>query len=828
MSISAPRIESEGSKQLITLLDALTEGSLRVPRFQRDFVWERSKIVALLDSIFKEYPIGSFFLWETTGKHNLFYRDLPELGIMPKKPRSDEKLKFILDGQQRICSLYAAWKGLKVEIKHNNKVKAIDCSVICLDLDYYKKTPDENGNISVFEVKKESDRYLPLYKIIGEDHLSLYDKLPPERRKVFNDCYRRFTTYPLSVVTVSNATLNEACEIFERINQGGKKLSLFDLIVASTWGEDFDLKEKYEELSGRISKKNFGEIPPEVVTHTASLILKGYCNKIYQLQLRKEEIKNNWDGIASAIEQAIDHLTGSLGVKIFDFVPYPSFISLLAYLYYKSPRHSLDKEVTEKVHEWFWKASLSERYTAAMESKMGEDRREIFDKLLSDKEPKINFQITADEEKIANTTISTKSALRNAFFCMLALRTPKHFRTNEPISMDYNFCSEFNHPEKHHIFPKNHLSKHGQSGENLIANFCFIPAELNKEILDKSPSDYFSKFDKENSDFDNTLQSHLITYSEVIKNDDYQAFIKERVIKIKGEFERLTGSKIIQILGVNANSALDDIELRLRLLIDNVLRDKVGPDYWDKVIPQDIKVKAKTKIAEYVRKNPYIKEDQLSSYEKLCQCDVMDYSNTILKNWQFFEQYFGSTYETEKRFITLKDFRNAVKHVKEINFVLQKEAEAAVEWFSQILRVVKNIDKEEPEESKVALGRKIEPDEQTIKRVKSEFVKQAVTSIPEWVEKDFKDRDVSFERWAGSSRAIKISKNLVLYYYSAEQWIFAELQYTNPEELELLKDKLSKPESVMPKKRHDQVRFHLINNEDLEVVKEIIRKRVSL
>ena len=84
MSISAPRIESEGSKQIITLLDALTEGSLRVPRFQRDFVWERSKIVALLDSIFKEYPIGSFFLWETTGKHNLFYRDLPELGIMTR------------------------------------------------------------------------------------------------------------------------------------------------------------------------------------------------------------------------------------------------------------------------------------------------------------------------------------------------------------------------------------------------------------------------------------------------------------------------------------------------------------------------------------------------------------------------------------------------------------------------------------------------------------------------------------------------------------------------------------------------------------------------
>ena len=274
-----PKIESEGSKQIISLLTYLKEGTLRVPRFQRDFVWERGKIVALLDSIYKEYPIGSFFLWETTGKYNLFYRDLPELGIVPQKPRPDEKLKFILDGQQRICSLYAAWHGLKVEFKDGNKVKLIDCSEICLDLDYVKKAPDDNGNQSVFEVKRESDRYIPLYKVLSEEHMSIFRKLTPERQDVFEECHRIFTTYPLSVVTVYNVELNNASVIFERINQGGKKLSLFDLIVASTWGEDFDLKIKYNELKDAIAANGFGDIPPEVVTHAISLILKGYCNK---------------------------------------------------------------------------------------------------------------------------------------------------------------------------------------------------------------------------------------------------------------------------------------------------------------------------------------------------------------------------------------------------------------------------------------------------------------------------------------------------------------------------------------------------------------------
>lgn len=823
-----PKIESEGNKQIISLLSYLKEGTLRVPRFQRDFVWERSKIVALLDSIYKEYPIGSFFLWETTGKYNLFYRDLPELGITPPQPRADEKLKYILDGQQRICSLFAAWYGIRVEFKDGNKTKLVDCSQICLDLDYYKKDPDDNGNQSVFEVKRESERYIPLYKVLGEDHMQLFRKLSPERQEVFMECHRIFTTYPLSVVTVYNVELNNASVIFERINQGGKKLSLFDLVVASTWGEDFDLKEKYNELRDRIASKGFGEITPEVVTHAISLILKGFCSKIYQLQLKKEEIKSNWNEIAHAIELAVEHLSANLGVRIFEFTPYPSFIPLLAYLYFKTDGRALSKEMTDVVHEWFWKAALSERYTAAMESKMGEDRREIFDKLLSGKEVKINYAITADEEKIANTTIGTKSALRNAIFCMLARRSPRHFVTNGIIPMDRHFYSSFNSPEKHHIFPRRYLSRNKIGGENLVANFCFIPAELNKEILDQKPSDYFARYEKENPEFNDTLETHLIRYTDAIKENDYKTFIKERAEAIKKEFERLTGSKIIQILGVNANKALDDIELKLRLLINSQLVEKIGKDYWNIAIPGDIQGKTKTKIAEYLRKNPYITEDKLDSYDRLCQCDIMDYSNIILKHWEHFEVFFGSKYETEKRFITLKDFRNAVKHVKEINFVLQREAEAAIEWFSQILRGVKG-EEENVEEVKVRVTKPPETDEETIARVKSEFVKKAVKIIPEWIDAEFPDGEIAITKGnAGSYHSIKQGEELILFYYYANHWVYGELQSTTSDELQTLKERLSKPDSILARdSQYNQVRFRLWNEDDLKVVQEIIGNRVK-
>lgn len=824
-----PKIESEGNKQIISLLTYLKEGTLRVPRFQRDFVWERSKIIALLDSIFKEYPIGSFFLWETTGKYNLFYRDLPELGILPPKPRIDEKLKFILDGQQRICSLYAAWYGLRVVIKVRNRTKVIDCSEICLDLDYYKKTPDDNGSQAVFVVRRESDRYVPLHKVLGSNHMAIFRELTPERQDVFMECHNIFTTYPLSVVTVKDVELNNASIIFERINQGGKKLSLFDLIVASTWGEDFDLKEKYNELRDKISTKGFGDITPEVVTHAISLILKGFCSKVYQLQLKKEEIKENWNEIASSIELAVEHLSANLGVRIFQFTPYPSFIPLLTYLYYKSDGRALSKEMTDTVHEWFWKAALSERYTSSMESKMGEDRREIFDKLLNGKEIKINYTITADEGKIATTTIGTKSALRNAIFCMLARRNPRHFKTNDIIPMDNKFYSSFNSPEKHHIFPKRYLSRNKIGGENLVANFCFIPAELNKEILDQKPSDYFSRYEKKNSEFGDTLNIHLIKYSDSIKENDYKTFIKERVELIKREFERLIGSKIIQILGVNANKALDDIELKLRLLINSRLSEELGKDYWDKIILEHIKNKAKTKIAEYLRKNPYFTEKQLNSYDRLCQCDIMDYSAIIFKYWEYFKQFFGSKYETEKRFITLKDFRNAVKHIKEINFVLQREAEAAIEWFFQILRGIKS-EEEDLENVKISAIKLPETDEQIVARVKNEFVKKAVKIIPEWIEKEYSNGEIYIKKGnAGSQHSIKRGDELILFYYFANHWVYGELQFTTPEEIKILNEKLSKPQSILDRKsKYGQVRFRLWTEEDLGVVQKIIRKRVRI
>ena len=98
------RIEILNTWRLKDFFESLEKGNLKIPRFQRGYVWEKSKIVKLLNSIHQEYPIGSFFIWEAGTGYAHFCREIAELEL-PHKPQYGV-YQFILDGQQRITSLY--------------------------------------------------------------------------------------------------------------------------------------------------------------------------------------------------------------------------------------------------------------------------------------------------------------------------------------------------------------------------------------------------------------------------------------------------------------------------------------------------------------------------------------------------------------------------------------------------------------------------------------------------------------------------------------------------------------------------------------------------
>ena len=652
--------------QLSDLIGDVARGKLRIPQFQRDFVWERTRVIKLLDSMYKDFPIGSFFFWISPKEYNIFYRDIPYLDI--KHSDSDSELTFILDGQQRITSLYCTIKGLKIN--------RIDYYEICFDLDK-----------EIFVGRKgDHIRFVPFKDIIGENNFEIYNKLESDQRKKnFQKCREKFNTYPFSIIIVKDKNIEQVCEIFERLNQGGKRLDLFDLVVANTWDEKFKLKEEIEEVNKEFSK-TFGELTNEIFVQLVCLIKKRQCNRAYQLKLKKEEFIDNWEQVIESLKKAIDYLRSNLGVKTFSIIPYPGIIPLISYFHYYSK--NMNDQQNKKIKEWFWKCSFSERYSSSTLTRMGEDRV-IFDKIINNEEVNIDYPIKINIEKLMKTTIGGKAALKNAFLCLLAKKNPISFKDNSPIILDKDYMSSLNSPEKHHIFPRKILEDKSHKEINTIVNFCFISSSLNKEITKRKPSDYFKTYKKENKKFEDSLNGHLIPYGENsgIWSDNYKSFLRDRAELILKEIEKLIGQigDLQEELDEKPGKVLNIIENRIRETIHTNLYENFGEDYWGEKIPQDVDQNIQKRVKDHLKRQPFLKEEYGFPQKKLSLCDFMDYPKIILKNWSVFEDEFGSKEELEKHFKNLKEYRNAIAHSKEMGSITKKEGEIAIEWFSKSL-----------------------------------------------------------------------------------------------------------------------------------------------
>lgn len=796
------KIKIKGDYKLADIVHDIEKGILRIPQFQREFVWDKPRVIKLLESIYLEYPIGSFFFWDAPRKYYDFYRDIAELGL--PKPDKYEKIVFILDGQQRLTSLYVTVKGLTLYGRDYKK--------ICFDLDekvFIDRTPD-------------NQRFVSLSDLLSNERYSVYDGLNVERKKSFNECFQRFNNYPFSAIDVRDKELDEVCDIFERINQGGQKLNLFDLISASTWTPNFDLRVSVKEENEKLKTKGFGEIDNEVYLQALSLIAKGSCTRPVQLQLRAEDVTKFWQETIESISLAIDYLKNNLGVVNSIFIPYRSMIALVAYLFYKAKGRSLNHEQSEFLAQWFWQTTFSERYSASILTLMTEDRK-LMDKIATNTNVNIKYLFELDIDSLIQIRMYRKSAIKNGVLCLLAKRNPRHFKNNVPLPLKDGYFSDFNSSEKHHVFPKSIVQRsYPMIMVHSLPNFCFIPAELNKEISNKRPSKYFEEYQNSNPDFEDTLKTHLIKYDDSIKQDDFMSFLASRAALLLEEITRVTGSKIGRVVADNVNKAIDDTEKKLRDFIDRKLLVK-SADYWKKCMPSDIVGVVRQRVNEYLSKDPSKTLNDFGSRELLDFTDIMDYSKIVLLNWDVFSPIFRSKSETEKRFLNLKEFRNAVKHSRgEIVPFIQKEGEAALEWLSIIL-------KEAEKKPAVKSTTPAESEEETINRVESDFVKQAVKLIPTWIEKEFPDGKLSIKRGnAGSHRSIMQNKKLIFFYYFANNWVYGELQMTTSGELKLLREKLSKPKSILDRKgKYGQVRFHIMNEADLKLVQEIIKNRVS-
>ena len=244
------------NKGLTTYLDELLAKNYQIPTFQRDVVWEQENVKKLWDSIYKFYPLGSILIWKT----DLKLQNHRQIGghQITDTDFNRTEYQYILDGQQRTTSLLTSLYGGSIEGKLGfNPLLYIDLTVLIdSDIDdesyknrflFWNEIDDRNGELRAnIGKKKRFDDGLIIKLIDIKNNLATVQSNVHNSEIVNKDFHHPIMgelskikgvldNYRISFIEVKGIQVAEVCQIFERINQAGKPLNIFDIVVAKTF-----------------------------------------------------------------------------------------------------------------------------------------------------------------------------------------------------------------------------------------------------------------------------------------------------------------------------------------------------------------------------------------------------------------------------------------------------------------------------------------------------------------------------------------------------------------------------------------------------------------
>jgi len=520
------------SRKYQDLISDIERGVIKIPKFQREFVWPIEKTAALLDSIVKGYPIGTFILWKT----NQRMADVKEVGSISLPPTPDDRqVEYVLDGQQRMTSLFAAYRGAKIPRSGSKKIT--DFAEIYVNLD---PTLPEDAQIVVHELPERAGKCVSLKDVLAlnrdvEKRLVAELGLTDDDLDVADKFKQAFATYDFSLVTLTREDIDSAIEVFTRINTGGSVLTLFEIMVAKTYDEDrkFDMQVEWDKVQTDLEEVGYDGVSPSTVMQLLALVLAGEAKRSTILGLDKIKVIETWPKAVGAIKSAVDHFRTAYRIPVSALLPYDSLIVPFAYWFFIK-RYEPAGNDHLRMRKFFWSSSLGYRYSSAVESKLAADKRAI-DDIIDGGEGTwdIPLNITGAESLIG-TNFATGNSLCKAILCLLAFEQPRNFHNDGTVLLDNSYLKIASSKNFHHFFPKDHLRTNGVGNENSVVNITLIGADLNKrQISVKPPKVYIPKFEVSNHSMSGSLATHLIDrHSMGIDEDDYGAFLAARAAKL--------------------------------------------------------------------------------------------------------------------------------------------------------------------------------------------------------------------------------------------------------------------------------------------------------
>jgi hypothetical protein len=549
-------IFDSGKEPLARLLDEAEEGKLQLPDFQRGWVWDDYGIRALLASISQAFPVGAIMTLRTGGE--VRFQPRPIEGVSLRHPdRQPERL--LLDGQQRITSLYQATRLNRAIDTQNAQKRAIKrWYYIDMEKALDPLTDREDAIVGVPEDKtirthfgrevvldlsspeqEYRERMFPVHRLFDdrdwergfEDywrHALAQDADAEWQQRLFYRQFRdeiveAFRAYYVPVITLERETTKEAvCLVFEKVNTGGKKLDAFELLTAIYAADHFQLRrdwlgdDKTGEV-GRAARLGRHDVLSQLqstdflqaisLLHTlerreAAAAAGKEGKELPQVSCTRQAILNlpltayrTW---ADAVEQSFLQAAKFLQLQRIYWrkdVPYLTQLVALAAIITRLGARWEEDGARRKIAQWYWCGVFGELYGSTIESRLAKDVQDVPIWIDDDSKRPTTVQDANFAQERLYTLRSRLAAAYKGLHALLMRTGCEDFRSGQPYELT-SFWEE--RVDIHHIFPRAWCKKQGieRGRYDCVVNKTPISARANRIIGGAAPSEYLQKLEK--------------------------------------------------------------------------------------------------------------------------------------------------------------------------------------------------------------------------------------------------------------------------------------------------------------------------------------------
>ncbi len=524
-------------ERIEVLAGRIKDGDILLPKFQRDFIWEREQIIDLFDSIAKNYPIGSVLLWLSKNKLHS-ERSVADLEIADRPP--EYPVNYLLDGQQRLSSICGAlfWDG-------KNKDSVWNVAYDLRSQEFLHLTTLDDPPLHQIRMNKLSDAASFFKHVASLETLSAEDK--DELRSRAELLFNRFKDYTIATVTLSDMPIESVAPIFERINSTGTRLTIVDLMRAATWSEEFDLIDTIDgEVLDAVSGKGFGTIDRKAVLRNLSAASGGAFSAESIDDLRNKspgELKAAAGAVVAAYERATDFLKDEIGAPNSEILPYANQIVVLAELFRLLP--TPDAGQFAAVKRWFWRTTFSGYFSGWNTGQMSSDLSAVRS-FVEGKTIELEVGAIQPTDSVWLTRqFRTNNAHAKMLGLMLSHKGARDLITGQKVPLE-KALSWSNSREFHHLFPQAMLRqlKFDSRQINSIANFVLLTSASNKTISARPPSEYLAEsLATLGDEFTQVAEANLMSKDAVnaALHDDFEKFLAARASSLQAHALFLCG-----------------------------------------------------------------------------------------------------------------------------------------------------------------------------------------------------------------------------------------------------------------------------------------------